>query len=248
MNRTGLTPLLGGLLYAAVSASAPGTSAGAEEAAPSPPYVLADARGVVIGVTWDEDAIRKALPKGIRPVADMVGGIVIYETGKGYGLGGYTATYFYVNVEGYDSPEGTKANWMLQGVYGPDHRVARALKAHYRLPVRPGIARIEGTTGERRYVGLVDGKTIVTAEVTGGACEATQAFEHYPSLDDRSGQVVLLAIPEIGTWCSAEVKSLDVRPPAGDPFAAFKVKSVNWAGEFRDWSFAFTEPRMLGKP
>jgi hypothetical protein len=46
----------------------------------------------------------------------MAGGIVIYETGKSYGLGGYTAAYSYVNVEGYDSREGTKANWMLQGV------------------------------------------------------------------------------------------------------------------------------------
>jgi hypothetical protein len=248
MNRTELVPVVAGLLSAAVFAGGARFAAAAEETVPAPPYVLADSRGVVIGVTWEEGAIRKALPKGVRPVADMAGGIVIYETGKSYGLGGYTAAYFYVNVEGYDSHEGTKANWMLQGVYGPDQRVARALKQHYHLPVRTGTATIEGMGGERRYAGMIDGRSIVTAEIKGGACESTQAFEHYPGFDAGSGRVVLLAIPEIGTWCEAEVKSLDVRPPAGDPFAAFTVKSVNWAGEFRDWSFAFTEPRMLGKP
>jgi hypothetical protein len=227
-------------------AGAPATAA--DDPTPPPPYVLTDARGVVIGVIWEEEAIRKALPKGVRPVADMAGGIVIYETGKGYGLGGYTAAYFYVNVEGYDSPEGTKANWMLQGVYGPDKRVSQALKQHYKIPVRAGVATIQIAPEGHRYVALIDDQAIVTAEIKTGACEAAHAFEHYPGFNEHTGEVVLLAIPEIGEWCAAEVKSLDVRPPAGDPFSMFKVKSVAWAGEFRDWSFSFTEPRILGKP
>ena len=73
-------------------------------------------------------------------------------------------------------------------------------------------------------------------------------FEHYPAFDAKTGQIVLLPIPEIGDWCVAELKSLDVRPPAGDAFAAFKVKSVKHAGEFKNWSFSFAAPKSLGKP
>jgi hypothetical protein len=236
------------LMYAVASLLWVRIAVAAEGAVPPPPYVMTNANGVVIGVTWEEEAIRKALPKKIRPVADMAGGIVIYETGKSYGLGGYTSMYFYVNVEGYDSPEGTKANWMLQGVYGPDQRVASALKAHYRLPVRTGAAATESTAEGRRYTGMINGQSIATAEIKGGACEPSQAFEHYPAFDARTNEVVLLEIPEVGDWCNAEVKSLDVRPPAGDPFSAFKVKSVTWAGEFRNWSFSFARPKVLGKP
>ena len=54
----------------------------ADAEAPPPPYVLTQAKGVVIGVTWEEAAVRKALPPGIRPVPDMSGGIVIYEVGE----------------------------------------------------------------------------------------------------------------------------------------------------------------------
>ena len=178
----------------------------------------------------------------------MAGGIVIYQAAKSYGLGPYSSAYFYVNVEGYDSPDGIKANWMLQGVYGPDPKVAQALKRYYHLPVRTGTAKIDATSDATRYTGIIDGHTIVTAETRGGACEGAALFEHYPAFDAKTGQIVLLPIPEIGDWCVAELKSLDVRPPAGDAFAAFKVKSVKHAGEFKNWSFSFAAPRSLGKP
>jgi hypothetical protein len=238
----------GTILTMCVVAVSCGPAALAGEQTPPPPYVLTDAHGVVINVTWEEAAVRKALPPGVRPVADMSGGIVIYTVGKSYGLGPYSSAYFYVNVEGYDSPDGIKANWMLQGVYGPERHVASALETHYRLPVRVGEAKIEESGGVRSYAASVGGKAIVDATIKPGTCEAASAFEHYPGFDTQKKEVVLLAIPEVGNWCSAEVVALDLRAPQGDPFSAFKVKAVKGAGEFRDWSFSFTEPRRLGRP
>jgi hypothetical protein len=210
-----------------------------------PPYVMSKANGVVIGVTWEPAAVRSALPDGVVPVEDMAGGIVIYQTGEAYGLGAYSSAYFYVSVEGFDGSDGNKGSWMLQGVYGPGGRVASALAKYYSLPVRTGSARIDESGGGRRYTGMLGNDVLVSAEIKSGRCEPAAAFEQYPAYDRAKNQIVVLPIPEVGQWCQAEVKALDVRPPAADAFAAFKVRSVTWAGEFRDWSFSFAEPRIV---
>jgi hypothetical protein len=40
-----------------------------------PPYQIAGANLVIVGVVWDEVAVRKALPPGITPVKEMTGAI-----------------------------------------------------------------------------------------------------------------------------------------------------------------------------
>src|SRR4249920_1991722 len=81
-----------------------------------PPYQMAGTNHVLIGVVWDEAAIRKALPSGITPVKEMTGGINIYQAERGYVIGQYQSAYFWVDIEGFDSPDGTKGRWMLAGV------------------------------------------------------------------------------------------------------------------------------------
>ena len=95
-----------------------GSSAAADPILP-PPYQMAGTNHVLIGVVWDEAAVRKVLPPGITPVKDMTGGINIYQAERGYVIGPYQSAYFWVDVEGFDSPEGIKGRWMLAGVYGP---------------------------------------------------------------------------------------------------------------------------------
>ena len=73
----------------------------------------------------------------------MSGGINLYTAEQGYGLAPYSAFYFYVHVKGLDSSDGTKARWMLQGVYGPEGRVPAALHKYYGLPVRAEESRLE---------------------------------------------------------------------------------------------------------
>ncbi len=235
------------IVAAALFTMAAQCTAHAADKIPPPPYVQADSHGVVINVTWDAVAVRKALPPGVRPASDMAGGIVVYSVGRGYGLGPYTAAYFYVNVEGHDTPEGARANWMLQGVYGPARHAAAALR-NMGYPVRQGEARIEESEGTTRYIATIGGQSILSATIRRGACEPAAQLEHYPTFDPRRKKLVVMAIPEVGDWCEAEVISLDVDPPKGDAFAAFKVTAVTGAGEFRDWSFAFTTPRVVSRP
>src|SRR5262249_40523092 len=130
-----------------------------------PPYQIAGANLVLIGVVWDEGAVRKALPLGITPVKEMTGGINIYQTEKAYVIGTYQSAYFWVDIEGFDSPEGIKGRWMLAGVYGPEEKTSAALKQYYGLPVRLGTSRFESTAEGKRAIGTVNGQDFITAEV-----------------------------------------------------------------------------------
>src|ERR1700744_2692803 len=93
-----------------------------------PPYLVTGLNGVGINVVWDEAAVRKALPHGIEPGKEMTGGINIYSVERGNVIAPYSAAYFYVDVEGFDSPDGIKGRWMLAGAYGPDPKTSEAIK------------------------------------------------------------------------------------------------------------------------
>ena len=72
----------------------------------------------------------------------MTGGITITSIERAYMFGPYSVAYFYVDVEGFDSPEGIKGRWMLAEVSArkPSHppplrriTVIRFVPAHHAL-------------------------------------------------------------------------------------------------------------------
>jgi hypothetical protein len=212
-----------------------------------PPYLIAGLNGVGVGVVWDEAAIRKALPPGIDPVKGMTGGINIYSVERGYVVGAFSAAYFYVDIEGFDSPEGIKGRWMLAGAYGP--KPSAALKAYYGWPVRPGTSRLEPTADGKRAIGTMNGQNFVTAEIKSvpGSCEPVAILLNYVSMSSETERVIVNKIPFVGDSCKAEPVSAKVTAPAGDLFSVYPIAKVIGAAEFRNGSGSFTVPQSAGK-
>ena len=130
-----------GVIAGATLAVASVSSNAADQIQP-PPYLIAGMSVVSVSVVWDEAAIRKALPPGIEPGKGMTGGINITSIERAYMFGPYSVAYFYVDVEGFDSPEGIKGRWMLaESLAGkPSHppplrriTVGRFVQAHRAL-------------------------------------------------------------------------------------------------------------------
>jgi hypothetical protein len=208
----------------------------------APPYLVAGTNHIIVGVVWDETAVRRALPAWVTPVEGMTGAINIYQAERGYGLTPYQSAYFWVDVEGYDSPSGVKGRWMLQGVYGPDEKTSAALKQYSGLPVRNGTSRFEQTSEGKAAIGTVNGQDFVTVVIKpSNECEAGAVTLNYPTTKG------LIEIPAAGTVCKAEPVSATVHAPKGDPFAAFTPLKVTWAIEFKDGAFSIARPRPLGQ-
>jgi len=238
---------LGGTLVAIALGFASGL-AHAQTKAPPPPYQIAKANLVFLGVIWEEAAIRKALPPGITPVKEMAGAINIYQTGGSYAFGPYQAAYFWVDIEGFDAPDGTKGRWMLAGVYGPNDQMPAALNEHYGLPVRLGGSRVEATAQGKRAIATVNGQDFITVEIKASEeCQAVASTVNYPGMQPTTKRVVVNEIPYIVDFCKAEPVSVKVNAPPGDPFSAFPIAKVVWAGEGRNASFSFSPPKVAQK-
>jgi hypothetical protein len=234
---------IGVIAGAALAVSA--VTSKAEEKIQPPPYEMSGGNFMILGVVWDEAAVRKALPPGIQPASGMTGGINIYSAERGYVIGPYSAAYLWVDIEGFDSPEGIKGRWMLAGVYGPQPKTSAALKTYYGLPVRPGSSRFEPTADGKRAVATVDGHDVITAEIKAvpGPCEAAAISLNYETLSPETKQVGVTKIPFVGDSCKAEPVSVKITAPPGDPFSAYPILKVTGASDIRNGSFAFTVPQ-----
>lgn len=221
---------IGVALTAAVSA----VLATADDKLIPPPYVVTGLETITTGVTWDEAAVRSALPPGVVPAKEMTGGINIYKAAGGNGFGAYTAAYLWVDLEGLDSSDGTKGRWMLAGVYG-SQKVMAILQEFYGLPVRNGSSRYEANASGVRAVGASGGRDLVIVEVKIdlSKCEPGGGGVSYLSQMPRTKHFVVLSDAFWGELCPAEVGSVRIIAPEGDPFAQFKPTRINWSIQFK---------------
>ena len=173
----------------------------------------------------------------------MSGGINLYTAEQGYGLAPYSAFYFYVHVKGLDSSDGTKARWMLQGVYGPEARVPAALHKYYGLPVRAGESRLETKEASTVGIGTLGGQEVVRIVVTPKptTCKSAAGAINFPGQLETTREIVVLQMPYIAEICDADPVSIDISAPAGDPLN--KVKPVKMLGAFAFKNFTFAFPR-----
>ena len=204
-----------------------------------PPYLVTGSNHVIVGVVWEEAAIRKALPSWLKPAEGMTGAINIYQATGGYGLGPFQSAYFWVDVEGFDSASGIKGRWMLEGVYGPHEKATSAMRDWEGFPVRNGTSRFEPIPQGRRAIGTVNGQDFVTVTVKSipDSCQPGAVTLNYLT---RKG---LIEVPAAGDVCKAEPISVEVHARPDDPFAAFRPVKTLWAIEFKNG--AFSDPRPL---
>lgn len=211
-----------------------------DDEAPPPPYQTnCDGFGVL--VTFDEAVVRGLLPPEIEPVDELSGGFNLYCAGKGYGLAPFTAFYFYVHVKGFDSSDGTKGRWLLQGVYGPDVRVPAAIRKYYGFAVRTGESRLE--TKEVNTIGIVTlaGKEIVRTVVSPkrSTYKSEASTINFLGQLEKTREIVVLQMPYIAEICEADPMSIDISAPAGDPLHTVEPFKMTGAFAFENFTFAW---------
>jgi hypothetical protein len=149
----------------------------------------------------------------------------------------------WVDVEGFDSADGTKGRWMLAGAYSPA-RVSSAILKYWGLPVREGATRLEESPGRLRASGTMDGKEMVRAEIAlkQEPCQKVAGTLNYANHKPGSNQIQITQIPYSGEACAADPVSVEVLAPVSDPFGQLKPVKLLWASEFKDGAAAFTLP------
>ena len=123
---------------------------------------------------------------------------------------------------------------MLTGVYGSE-RVVAIVREFYGLPVRRGSARREVTGDAVRAVGSTSGQDLVAVEVKidPNSCQEGGGGVTYLSQMPHIKNFITFSDAFWGEICPAQVKSVQVVAPKGDPFAQFQPKRINWSIQFK---------------
>jgi hypothetical protein len=175
-----------------------------DAAAPRPPYLVVGSEHLIVVFEAEESALKSLLPPGVKPAAGNVVGLNMYRTQQVVGLVPYTASYLWINVDGFDSPDGTKGRWMAQGWYGPDP-VSSTLRTQGGFPVQLGTTKLERDGNRVHAVLASDGVDLIDASITlkEEKPAAAAGLLNYPTLSRNLAQpapsaVVVNRIPFSG--------------------------------------------------
>lgn len=145
------------------AAEPPGANATQAPSSPHPPYLISLANLIIV-FEADEGALKSVLPPTIKPAAGNTVALNMYRAERVVGLVPYTATYLWINIDGFDSPDGTKGRWMLQGWFGPEP-VPTVFRTQLGVPAELGATRL-GREGNRIHATLSsNGADLVDAAI-----------------------------------------------------------------------------------
>lgn len=231
------TTIVAGLAFGASAAMA------ADGDIPPLPWQMAGNNHVVVGVVWN-DAVLKLIPKGLTPVPERTGGINIYQSPRGYGVGPYQSGYGWIDLAGNDAADGSKARYIFRAGVGPD-KVAEAFRQIWGSAVRSGGTRLESKGDVMQATGTMGGKTWGTVQIkSSDKCQNAAGTLNYliPAAD--GSRLSRMQIAWSSVFCPAELLSAEISFPESDA-AAVKPEKLLWAGEMREAAFSFTQPLAL---
>jgi acetoacetate decarboxylase len=219
---------------------------------PRPPYLILNHEHLVILFEAEESTLKASLPIGVKAAPGNVVGLNMYRTQEAVGLVPYTASYLWIDVDGFDSPDGTKGRWMVQGWYGPEP-VPSAIRNYMGVPVQLGVTNYQ-RDGNLVHASLIsDGVNLIDATITltDGPIHKS-GFLNYPALGRNLAQpapsaFVVNRIPGVSEITPAAPVSMEFHFRETDAAKALQPKRLLNAFYIKGAASAFVVPEPAGK-
>ena len=215
---------------------------------PEGPYTLGDGDFIFLGVEWDAESIEDFLPNGIEPVSALTGGINIYFTNEGPWT--WDGAYYWIDVEGFDSPDGTKGRFVMAGQYGPTSVMPTIVSQKYAFPnIRRGSTRHEVSGDEIRSFMTLAGKDLVETRIkmTGDCYSKKYSNTLYYLGENSEVGIMVLEIPyDMHLMCPAKPEAVIVKAAGMDPYSKMKISKMTWAARVLG-SSTWLPPQLVGQ-
>lgn len=234
--------LVGGTVALGLMALTTAVPAAAADPLPAGPYQLSNVAFAMVGVTFDEAAVRAILPKNLEPADGFTGGFDFYVAPQGWGITPFSAGYIWVDIKGHDSSSNEGARYFAGAFYSDK---AHDWLAGLGLPIPAGrVVQTDADGVVTATVGPDGGATAATIAIKPdpAACQPMAGTHNYIGPPDANGMATWYTlVPYAMTFCNAEAVKVDIADPA---LAAFKPKQINWAGWSTDGAIVLgiTEP------
>lgn len=232
------------VVFASVAVFASSALVRAQEI-PAPPYLVNKNSTVVLGVSGDEERMKKLAPRGVKLAPGGTAIVIMYSGSDAYGLPAYTSSWLGLEVDGFDAPGGGKARMMVRGLYGPSS-VATALAKYFNYPTVEGSTLVERDGQRVVAVGSVGAREWMRAELIlkSEPCGRGAGMVHEVTASQAGGALQLVKIPNVGDWCAAESVKFEIHAPASDPLGQLGPLKVLWGGYWTG-SFGWAAPELV---
>lgn len=217
------------------------TGGAAASDAPNGPFLAVGGLVVEVGLSFDEAAVRAALPEGLKPAEGFTGGIDIYSADHGWGIAPYSAGYLWIDLADHPSPDGTAGRYMVMGFYSEKFRAIAALHQDVIVDGSGTLTETDGT-----IVGSAgpDGAEVFRLSVK---VDQTKCFTAVEGMGDyiwkAAAGFTVMHIPTVFDGCEAQPLSVEVLAKDG-PLAGLKPTAMLWAVE-GGGAVAFSPPVPL---
>ena len=232
--------------------------------APPAPQLIRGARMLIVGYQADPQALAEVLPPGLRPHANNLVQMNMYEVSaeQTSGFGAFTLTYLTVEIAEHDSlaAEGQMAipGRFFAYYWNSSPRVLAYAREAAGIPAMYGVRRSELAGGTLTSTLQVDGRDVITARasvtdtpvgVLGGHLNYYAHRQIPRPAGGRAAisELVELPLPFVVDLYEAGVEDISFDFPDGHPagrlapVAPLSVPSVMWA----DVTFTYSTGRVV---
>lgn len=210
---------------------------------PPPPYLIKDCTFVMVGVAFHREAVEPLVPRQLQLADQCTGGFYAYTAGMGGGIAPYSCFCAWVDVKGFDSPDGSAGRLGLGSLFSGRAGAAMA---------RIGTVCTTGDT----FLAEADGLAIGTATRQGVDVARltvlpskqvlpTAAGVHYWLFEDPGGRgLVVCPISFSYELQPAGPLAVEILAPPSDPFVSLRPARLLWGAFLRGGAITFppTQP------
>lgn len=206
------------------------------------PFLGMGGQVVEVGLSFDEAAVRAALPDGLKPAEGFTGGIDIYHLDHGWGIAPYSAGYLWIDLADHPSPDGSPSRYMVQGFYSEKFR---AIPSLHQDVIVDGSGTLTDAGGMLNGSAGPAGKELLRLSVKVDPSKCTPSVEGMGDYIWKSGNgFTVMHIPTVADVCEATATSVEVLASDG-PLAALKPTAILWAVEGHNGAAVFAPPVPL---
>lgn len=215
-----------------------------EDDIPPPPWQLRGMDFIMVGAAFDPAAVRAYLPDDITPVSDCTGGFYIYDAPEGWGPPPYSAALGWLDIEGYDAPDGSKGRFSFLAYYS-----GRGFRGFSRFGIGPFIdsqARLSlSKQVAEGWAGPVGTDWLhLSIRLKQSDPPLTSGVHYYIAM--RDSLVHALPIAFSFRFFEAEPLAAQLLVPDEDPIAGLRPTKLLWAGYVPDAVVTINNWQVVG--
>ncbi len=217
---------------------------------PPPPYMLGGVDFMFCGVRYDSTAVQQILPPELKPQPGCTGTFGIYSVERGWGIAPWNAFFVAIEVQGFDSPDGTHGYYMATGYFSD--RGGQVMRSKYNQNFLEGgstqtlVGDTFVGTGGPDWTGAVE----MRIRPVGERLPPSAGTHHYIGRNPAGGlNFYAVAFTCDAVW-NAEAELLKLGPKASDRLRMLGPTEVLWALRFEDVAMTISAPRLIseGRP